>query len=127
MTRRVMTLHRNDKLSLARELMDVGRFRHVVVLGEEDQVAGIVSRQDIYYGALAWSMGLSESVHDKTMSLTTAKAVMRSEVITTAPETPLSEAAQLMVEHKIGCLPVLKGVTLVGILTEGDLLALMAR
>ncbi len=126
MTAEVVTVDRNDQVSFAEQVMDVGHFRHVVVLDEQDEVAGIISRQDIYYGALAWSMGLSESMHDKALRLSTAKAVMRADVITISPDASIKEAAQLMVENKIGCLPVVDGVALVGILTEGDLLALMA-
>ncbi len=124
MTTNVKTVYRNDELSLAKELMDTGQFRHLVVLDRgEEHVVGIISRQDIYYGALAWSLGMSEPMHQKMLSATTAKSVMRSDVLTTVPEAPLREAASVMLANKIGCLPVLDGVKLVGIVTESDLLA----
>ncbi len=126
MSKEVVTLHRNDELFYAKQLMEVGHFRHLVVLDEQDQVAGVISRQDIHFGALAWSMGSSESMQAKALHTTTAKAIMRRDVLTTAPEASLAEAAKLMVDNKIGCLPVVEGARLVGILTEGDLLALMA-
>jgi CBS domain-containing protein len=52
---------------------------------------------------------------------------MTNDVITTTPETPLVDAAKLMHERKLGCLPVLEGGRLVGILTEGDFVALVAK
>ena len=55
------------------------------------------------------------------------KEVMRTDVITTTPDEPLAEAARVMLERKIGCLPVIEGGRLVGILTEGDFVALAAR
>ena len=50
--------------------------------------------------------------------------VMRRDVVCVAPETSLREAAQLLYDHKYGCLPVLKGRKLVGIITEADFLRL---
>jgi CBS domain-containing protein len=55
------------------------------------------------------------------------KEVMSSEVITTSPDTLLIEAARVLLERKIGCLPVLEAGQLVGILTEGDFVAMFVR
>jgi CBS domain-containing protein len=52
---------------------------------------------------------------------------MTSDVVTTSPDTPLIGAARLLTERKIGCLPVVDNGRLVGILTEGDFVALVAR
>ncbi len=48
------------------------------------------------------------------------KDAMHDEVITTSPDTPLSEAARLMLESKVGCLPVVEGQRLVGLISEAD-------
>lgn len=125
MTTQVSTVNRNDDLALADELMKVGRFRHIIVLDDQEHVAGVISREDIVYTALAWSLGTSQSMHDKMLRQTSAKSVMRTEVQTTIAGAPLREAAQRMMENKIGCLPVVDGVRLVGVLTESDLLALI--
>jgi acetoin utilization protein AcuB len=50
------------------------------------------------------------------------KEVMSEPAITVSPETTVKEAAALMIEHKIGCLPVVDEHTLVGIVTETDIL-----
>ena len=126
MTREVKTLHRNDRISMADELMKVGHFRHVVVLDEDERVAGIVSHRDIFYGALAWTVGQGRTAHDRTLEATPVKDVMQSNVVGVGPDTSLADAAARMMEHKIGCLPVLEADRLVGILTEGDFLALIA-
>ena len=55
------------------------------------------------------------------------KDVMTTEPITTTPETPLTEAARVLTEQKIGCLPVVENGRLVGILTESDFVALYVR
>ncbi len=126
MTRDVKTLDRNDHIAMADELMKVGRFRHVVVLDEDKLVAGVISQRDIFYGALAWTIGQGRAAHDRALEAYPVKDVMRTDVVTVDPAVPLADAARLLIEHKIGCLPVVEGENLVGILTEGDFLAILA-
>lgn len=125
MTRKVRTVTHNDKLSLAAELMKLGRHRHVVVLDDDGALAGVISRRDIFHGALAWTLGQGAAAHEKTLDSYPVKQVMETEVTTISPGTALAEAAALMNERKIGCLPVIDREQLVGILTEGDFLALI--
>jgi len=128
MTRNVETMRRNDKLSVANELMQVGGFRHVVVLEDDsDDIAGVLSHRDIFYGALAWSIGHGETAHQQALHDIPVKNVMCHAVTTVSPETPLADAARMMLEAKIGCLPVVANGRLVGILTEGDFLAMLTH
>jgi CBS domain-containing protein len=126
MTRDVHTLGPNDRLALAEELMKQGRFRHVVVV-DDGRVVGVVSQRDIFHGALAWSLGQGRRAHETLLASSAVKDVMASNVVTVDPQAVLAEAAALLRDHKIGCLPVVAGDELVGILTEGDFLALLAR
>jgi CBS domain-containing membrane protein len=126
MTREVRTLGPNDRLALAEELMQQGRFRHVVVV-DDGRVVGVLSQRDIFHGALAWSLGQGRKAHEQLLAATPVKDVMASHVVAIDPDAPLAEAAALLREHKIGCLPVVAGDALVGILTEGDFLALLVR
>jgi CBS domain-containing protein len=125
MTREVRTLGPNDQLALADELMQQGRFRHVVVV-DGGRVVGVLSRRDIFHGALAWALGQGKKAHEQLLATTSIKEVMASHVVTVDPEVPLAEAATLLREHQIGCLPVVAGDVLAGILTEGDFLALLS-
>jgi CBS domain-containing protein len=50
------------------------------------------------------------------------KEVMSEPAMTVSPEASAKEAVRLMLERKIGCLPVVEGRTLVGIVTETDIL-----
>jgi CBS domain-containing protein len=126
MTREVRSLGPNDQLALADELMKQGRFRHMLVV-DAGRVVGVLSQRDIFHGALAWSLGQGRKAHEKLLATTPVKEVMASHVVSVDPEAPLAEAAALLREHKIGCLPVVAGEELVGILTEGDFLALLVR
>ncbi len=128
MTRDTKTMRRNDKLSIADDLMKVGKFRHVVVVDDNGgEVVGIISHRDIFFGALAWSAGVGEAAQQKSLDTIPAKDVMNANVITISPETPLADACRVMLEKKIGCLPVVEDQLLLGILTEGDLLAILSR
>jgi len=127
MTREVRTLDRNDKLAVAEELMRLGRMRHAVVLDEDGRLAGVLSQRDIFFNALAWSLGQGRDAHRKALAACVVKEVMQTQVVTIAPDASLSDAAERMRERKLGCLPVMDGDTLVGILTEGDFLALLSK
>jgi CBS domain-containing protein len=128
MTRDVKTMHRNDHLSVSDELMKIGGFRHVVVVEDEsDEVVGVVSHRDIFYGALAWSTGQGDAAHHRMLDAFPAKQVMCADVTTVAPDAPLVDAARIMSEKKLGCLPVVRNERLVGILTEGDFLSLLTN
>jgi CBS domain-containing membrane protein len=127
MTTAVKTLRRNDQLSIADDLMRAERIRHLPVLDEEDRLCGVVSQRDLFRGALASALGYGELAQRKLLGTLVVKEVMATEVVTTTKGTPLREAARLMLERKIGCLPVLEGERLVGILTEGDFVKAAAR
>ena len=127
MSQPVRTVGRNDRLSLADELMERGRIRHLPVLDEDGNIAGIVSRSDLFRGSLVKALGYGSVAQARVLESLVAKEVMTTEVITATPDTPLEDAARIMIEKKIGCLPVLEGGRLVGILTEGDFVALAAR
>jgi CBS domain-containing protein len=127
MTAEVTTLQRNDKLTLADDIMRLGRIRHLPVLNENGQLAGIVTQRDLFRGALAKALGYGERAQRQLMDTLVVKEVMTSDVLTTTPDTPLAEAAQVLVERKIGCLPVVEAGRLVGIITEADFVALAAR
>jgi CBS domain-containing membrane protein len=127
MTREVATLESNQQLSVAEDLMQQRRIRHLPVLNDERDLVGIVSQRDLFFGALSWSMGQGRRAQEKALETFPLKQVMRTDVVTIDPDKPLSEAARLMTEHKVGCLPVLRAGRLVGILTEGDFVALCVR
>jgi len=125
MTPVVRTLGRNDELTHADGLMMAQRIRHVPVLDEDGCVCGVVSQRDLFRGALAKALGYGKTAQQKMHSLLRVKEVMSTSVITIGPHEPLANAARLMLEHKIGCLPVVDGANLLGILTEGDFVKLV--
>ena len=123
MTREVTTLGRNQTLSLAEELMNLQRIRHLPVVDEDGQLAGIVSQRDLFHSGLLRALGHGRHASAHVRDMLPVKEVMSTEVTTTEPDASLEEAARLMFEKKIGCLPVVDKGRLVGILTEGDFVA----
>jgi acetoin utilization protein AcuB len=97
-----------DTLATARAKMQAGGFRQLPVV-EDGKLVGIVTDRDI-----RWNR--------KQMMITKVNAAMTKDLVTVTPETSLEEAAQVILQHKIGGLPVVQGEKLVGIITTTDIL-----
>ena len=126
MEKEVTTLRRNDSLQLARDIMTLGRVRHFPVI-DDDKVVGVVSQRDLYKASLGSVMKYGEKAQHAFLEGISVKEVMSDPPITIAPHASVKEAARLMMEKKIGCLLVLEGPRLVGIITETDMLKLVAE
>ncbi len=101
MTSDVTTLKRNDKLTLADDIMHLGRIRHLPVLDDDGQLVGMVSQRDLFRGALARALGYGQHAQRKVLDTLFVKEVMSSDVTTTTPDTPLVEAAWLLWSAKL--------------------------
>ena len=126
MTPEVTTLGRNDSLQVMRDIMTLGRVRHFPVV-DDGKVVGVVSQRDLYKASLGSVMKYGEKAQRAFLEGIAVKEVMCEPVITIAPHASVKEAARIMMEKKIGCLPVLEGPKLVGIVTESDMLKLVAE
>jgi CBS domain-containing protein len=122
MCREVKTLERNPTLDVAEALMVVSRIRHVPIVEEDGTVVGMVSNRDIFRSALAFALGYGDRGRTAMHRLVRVKDVMVEPVVTIGPGASMAEAAGLMVEHRIGCLPVIENGKLLGIVTETDIL-----
>ena len=126
MSRETRTLGRNDKLNVADDLMKLQRIRHLPVLDEDGLLCGIVSQRDLFRGALLRALGYGSRAEQHLLDTLMVKEAMVENPITATADLPLAEAARLMTRHQIGCLPVVDGERLVGILTESDFVRLVA-
>jgi CBS domain-containing protein len=127
MSRPVKTLDRNDTLTLADSVMRDERIRHLPVLDGTGRLVGILSQRDLFLNALVRALGYGTMARDRSFHTIVVKEVMTEDVVTTSPETPITTAAQMMVDRKIGCLPIVEGGALVGILSESDIVSAVAR
>jgi CBS domain-containing protein len=127
MTRDVVTLGRNDKLLVADDLMRLGRIRHLPVVDESGELVGIVSQRDLFHSGLIKALGYGTHAQRQALDMVVVKEAMRTQVMTTGLDTPLREAARVMLDRKIGCLVVLDQGRIAGILTESDFVKLVAE
>ena len=125
MTRDPHTLEADDVLDLADDLMSMARIRHIPILAS-GKLVGIVSQRDLFFSALVKTLGLQQREQKDLMKTIRARELMSQPVITISPGASVKEAARLMGENKIGCLPVVKGKQFVGIVTETDILRYVA-
>lgn len=115
----LFTVHAEDILDLAASLMHWKHVRHVPVEDDAGKLIGIVSHRDLLeLFALGKITGPAQLV---------VGDVMKTNLITVVPETPTLEALELMREHRIGCLPVVKNGKLIGLVTAYDFLTVSAK
>ena len=110
MTREPLTIGPDTTLAAATQLCREGHFRHLPVV-HQGKLLGVLSDRD-----LCTAFG-----NHRGGSTPAAEALVHSP-LTTTPTTPLSEAVEVLVGHRISSLPVLDGEQLVGILTVTDVL-----
>jgi len=121
MTREVVTIAPQDSLARAWALMRFKRIRHMPVLDGE-RLVGLVTHRDLLAASTSSLASPAEEARVSLLARHSAVDVMETHLSTAAPEEPAAEAGQRMVRHKIGCLPVVREGTLVGIVTEEDFL-----
>ncbi len=105
-------------------IMAETKTRHLPVVEGGKRLVGLITQETLRIPpTLFTSLNVWEIT--RYLSNLTVKDVMvkRKEIITIEPDTTIEEAARVMVEHKIGCLPVVEEEIVVGIITDTDLLA----
>ena len=121
MTPNPATLDRNETLDLPDAIMNLGRIRHMPVV-EDGKVVGVLSQRDLFRSALIAALGFGRKTTGTLIKTIQVKEVMSQDVITIAPNASVKEAARVMIEKKIGCLPVVENEKIVGLITEADIL-----
>lgn len=108
MTKHPETIHPDDTLAKAKEMMEVAGFRRLPVV-KGDEVVGMLTERDL-------------RSHAGYLDSTKVNAAMSAPVISVGPNSTVQAAARLMLRHKIGGLPVLDSGKLVGMVTTIDML-----
>ncbi len=120
MKKKVITVSPDDSISEAARLATDNGIKHLPVL-RNGKIAGILSDRDIkeYVPSRATSLDVYELHY--LLSKTRVKEVMKKKVFTIGPDTPIEEAALIMYDNDIGCLPVVERGRLVGIISDRDI------
>jgi CBS domain-containing protein len=117
----VEVVDRNDNLRSVEERMATRQLRHLPVL-EQGEVVGMVTQRDLFKAAMSSTMGYGEKAQQAYLQSVRVKEIMVYPVVTVSPDTSVAAAADMIITRGIGCLPVLEGTQLVGMITKTDLL-----
>jgi len=125
MTTPALTVGLDMPVLEARQLMERQRIRHLPVT-DGGRLMGIITDRDIRLNLPSPATSLSVWEVNYLIARLTVGSVMRRAVITIDQHREAAEAARIMLDHKIGALPVVDGGVVVGIVTETDMLRAFA-
>lgn len=124
MTKDVFTLNQTDSLSAAKDLMDLARIRHIPIVDDEGNFAGLLTHRDILAATISELADIDIETKNEIEAGIPIHEIMQTDVCTATVNMPLKKAATLLLEEKYGCLPVVRNRKLCGIVTEADFLRL---
>ncbi len=116
----LFTVQKDDVIGLVAQIMDWRKIRYMPVENSKSELVGLISSRLL----LRHFAKHNELTEDKDV---TVKDIMIEKPITVTPETSILTAMNKMRDHHIGCLPVVQGKELVGIITEMDFLRITSR
>ncbi len=127
MTDTIFALRADDDIQMARDLMDERNVRHVPVVDEDRHLVGLVSERDLLRSMYPSTSELPVGTQHAVLTRVTVSAIMTRDVETVEAEDDLATAAQVMLDNKYGCVPVVvDGGRVEGILTESDFVRYLA-
>ena len=121
MTKNPIFIHPDMSINEVRSLMDKQKIGHLPVLDKSNNLIGLVTKEDLLKAGPSAATSLDMYEISYLLSKMTAKEVMEKAVVTVAENECVEEAARIMADNRIGCLPVMRGKLLVGIITDTDL------
>jgi acetoin utilization protein AcuB len=122
MSRDVETVAPDVTLMEIQEVLRKRGFRHLLVV-EDGALVGVISDRDVLRVISPFLDTLSESARDVKTLMRPASDVMRSDPVSASPDTSVEDAASMLLEHTISCLPVIgDDAQIQGIVTSKDLL-----
>jgi CBS domain-containing protein len=121
MQTKIVTVSVTERLSTVEDIMTLGRVRHMPVV-HGGRLVGVLSQRDLLRASLSELGSFGNEARRAFLHAIEIAQVMSAPPITVEPETTVQLAARLMADHRIGCLPVIDGEELVGLITETDVL-----
>ena len=123
MTRETITIGMDDDVRRVSVLFEEHRFHHLLVV-ERGRLVGVISDRDLLRNVSPFIGKLSERSQDMATLNRRVHQIMTRKPVTISSEMKVEDAAQVMLEHRVSCLPVVtKDGHVVGIVTWRDLLS----
>ena len=128
MTREVVCIDMDTSIGDSMEVCEKKRIRHLPIVDDQNCLVGLVTDRDLRYSISPRIGSISENNSDRLSLKRPVHLIMVRAVFSTTPETSLSDAAELMLAHRIGCLPVIDQQRhVVGIATTSDYIRHVAQ
>ena len=128
MTREVVCIDMDTSIGDSMEVCEKKRIRHLPIVDDQNCLVGLVTDRDLRYSISPRIGSISENNSDRLSLKRPVHLIMVRAVFSTTPETSLSDAAELMLAHRIGCLPVVDQQRhVVGIATTSDFIRYVAQ
>lgn len=124
MTTEVTSLQDSDTLLDAAMVFVRSSFRHLPVL-QGKKVVGIITERDVKQFAPSLLSRTTPEEYNTIMETTPISRVMTKNPMTLRPDQPIFEAARILHNRRVGCMPVVENEELAGIITTTDLLRLL--
>ena len=126
MSRELTTLREDDALLDATLIFARGGVRHIPIMSGQ-RLVGIVTERDLKHYTPSILSGIPAGEYNRLMETTPLAKIMTRDPVTIAPNKTLYDAARMLYDRRIGCLPVVEDGELKGIITTTDMLNLLLR
>lgn len=127
MTPNAVTIEPGMPITKAQRLMKEDNIRHLPVVRQNKGLVGLITRDALNRALPSEMSSLTIWEINYQLSRIKARDVMVKKVFTVTEDVTVEEAARIMIDNKIGCLPVMRDQTLVGIITDIDLLQALSN
>ena len=124
MKKDLITITKDERMTTAKKILKEKNIRHLPVV-EGKKLVGLVSNMDIRKAEASPATSLEIRELHYLLDKITIGEIMTRNVITISPDISVEEAATLLHDNKIGCLPVIEDGNLVGIITENDVMEIL--
>ena len=123
MTLHPLTMEPTVSITEAHRYMKENNIRHLPIVDKNDRLVGLVTRETLMQAMPSSVTTLSIWEMNYALNRVKVRDVMVRDIITVEEDMPIEQAARIMTENKIGCLPVMRNGSLVGIITDTDMLS----
>ncbi|MGQ9695836.1 MAG: CBS and ACT domain-containing protein [Thermodesulfobacteriota bacterium] len=124
MKKDLITINKSERMTVAKKILEEKNIRHLPVV-EGKKLIGLVTNMDIRKAEASPATSLEIRELHYLLDKLTVGEIMTRNVITISPDVSVEEAATILHDNKIGCLPVVEDGNLVGIITENDVMEIL--